>query len=138
MPQNHPRQGLHLDIGHACALGFGKAANLGLCETDILHIARGDLLHRGFDFRSGQAERGRVVTVEFGRQIPHRRIATRLDICQHGFHRCAGFRIICGPFRVGLSAFEPCNRHLVPRREYVCNIDRPSAARMARRLFAVA
>ena len=38
--QNDTRHCFNLDIGHGCALGLGKVADLFLRKFDILHIAR--------------------------------------------------------------------------------------------------
>jgi len=109
--QDHAGQRLDLHIRHARALRLGKAADLGLGETDVLHVARGDLLHRGRDFGRREAEGGRVVAVEPARQIADGGIATGRDVGQNGLHRGAHLGIIRRAFRLGLAALEPGDRH---------------------------
>ena len=106
MAQNDAGQGFHLDIRHRGALRLGKAADLGLGETDILHVACADLLHRRRDLGRAQPKLGRVVLVEPHRQVAHRGIAARLDIGQHLFHGGAHARVILGPLAFGLAALE--------------------------------
>jgi hypothetical protein len=129
-------QGFHLDIGHRRALRLRKAADLGLRETDILHVTGCNLLHRRLDLRSGQAKGWRVIAVEPYRQVAHSGIAAPVDIGQHRFDRGAGFRIIGGPFRIGFSVLQPGYCHVSPRDEYVCNMDKPRLHWMARRMLA--
>ena len=54
-------EGFDFYVGHCGALGCGEAANLGLGEADVVHVAGGDSGYCGVDCRKGQAEGGRVV-----------------------------------------------------------------------------